>query len=508
MSVASGSALAYRPLLEDLEDRCLLAADFRTLPVVPTIEPVEKSFLRSVLANGLRFGNHMGVFSKVGDSITYSSLFLSQIGSPAFNPADPAQAGRFTGLADTISFFRSTPADASGANSFNRVSLAAYSGYSSINVDAGGAAMLIAELSVARPSFVLIMLGTNDLVLEPTPEAFRGRLTEIAQVALSYGAVPILSTIPDHLFLGGVLSGRVGPYNQTIADVAEELHVPLWNYWLAMQGLPLNGISSDGVHPSVSPLGSANFTDLSLQFGYNMRNLTAVQVLDKMKQVLLQDGPTDCELQPLTGETVNFVSALYQQILRRDATAADIQYWGTKLNCELTRDQLIASIWQSTEHRQQQVEEYYLNYLNRGSEEAGRNYWVGAFQQGATEADVKRAILTSPEYQGAHASDKAFIQGVFAEVLGRLPSEGEQTGFASWLGQGISRWDVTMTILQSRPAADRATDEYYRTYLWRYASSDDLQFWQETLYKGAFQDLQFATTLILSGEYLQRHGLA
>lgn len=507
MTSTPAPSLAYRPTLEDLEDRCLLAADFRTLPIVPDIEPTEKSFLRGILANGLRFGNRLGVFSKIGDSITYAPAFLSQMGSPAYNPADPAQGGRFTGLADTINFFRSTPADASGANSFNRVSLAAFGGYTTGNIAAGGASALIAEIGVTRPAFALIMLGTNDIVLEATPEAFRGRLTTIAQVALSYGVVPVLSTIPDHLYAGGIFADRVGPFNQAIADVAEELQVPLWNYWQSMKDLPLHGISSDGVHPSVSPFGSGNLGDLSLLFGYNMRNLTAMQVLDKLKQVLLQDGPTDCEVRPLSAETVNFVSALYEQILHRLPTTDDVLYWGTHLNCELTRDELIAAIWQSPEHRHQQVEEYYLSYLNRNSEEAGRNYWVAAFQQGATEAEVKRAILTSPEYQGAHPTDEAFIQGVFRNVLERLPSQAEQQGFVDWLQQGQSRWDVTMTLLQSRPAADKATDKYYREYLWRYASTADFKEWEGSLYNGSFQDLQFAATLIMSAEYAQRHGL-
>src|SRR5206468_10416279 len=102
---------------------------------------------------------------------------------------------------------------------------------------------------------------------------------------LGTGVIPVLSTIPDHLFAGGLYGPRVPIFNQAIADVAAQMQVPLWNYWLAMQPLANKGIGSDGVHPTTDPFGSWIFTDDGLQFGYNVRNLTAIEVLDKLKRV-------------------------------------------------------------------------------------------------------------------------------------------------------------------------------------------------------------------------------
>ena len=62
--------------------------------------------------------------------------------------------------------------------------------------------------------------------------------------------------------------------------------------------LPNNGLEADGVHPSYPPdtIGqweaAANFVGENLQYGYNMRNLSALQVLDALwRQVILGEPP-------------------------------------------------------------------------------------------------------------------------------------------------------------------------------------------------------------------------
>ncbi len=67
----------------------------------------------------------------------------------------------------------------------------------------------------------------------------------------------------------------------------------MWNYWRAMKKLPNLGISADGIHPSVAPDGGGDLTATGLQYGYNVRNFTAMQTLDKLKRILIQGEPAD-----------------------------------------------------------------------------------------------------------------------------------------------------------------------------------------------------------------------
>jgi hypothetical protein len=49
----------------------------------------------------------------------------------------------------------------------------------------------------------------------------------------------------------------------------------------------MNGVSADGIHPTVYLSGgstaSGDFTASGLQYGYNVRNLTALLMLNRMR---------------------------------------------------------------------------------------------------------------------------------------------------------------------------------------------------------------------------------
>ncbi len=93
----------------------------------------------------------------------------------------------------------------------------------------------------------------------------------ILDYLIAEGVVPILSTKADNLEGDGSI-------NATIVRLAQEYDVPLWNFWLAVQPLPDHGLQPDGAHITWGP---NQFDDpLSLERGWPIRNLTALQVLD------------------------------------------------------------------------------------------------------------------------------------------------------------------------------------------------------------------------------------
>jgi hypothetical protein len=96
-----------------------------------------------------------------------------------------------------------------------------------------------------------------------------------------------LSTLPARLVPGGE---RIEEFNQIIRNVALAYDVPLWDYASVMATLPNQGLSDDGVHPSLPPgpvTATTDFTPENLQYGYTLRNLMALQVLDQIwRQVI------------------------------------------------------------------------------------------------------------------------------------------------------------------------------------------------------------------------------
>jgi hypothetical protein len=75
--------------------------------------------------------------------------------------------------------------------------------------------------------------------------------------------------------------------------IARDLQVPVWNYWLALQSASQTGMAYDWVHPSPAPTGAGDLRDPAMDWGFNVRNLTALQVLEKVGRVVIDDGAPD-----------------------------------------------------------------------------------------------------------------------------------------------------------------------------------------------------------------------
>lgn len=246
---------------------------------------------RRIFLDGRAKGNLPHVFTRVGDSITASPNFLTPIGQGNYN------LGEYGYLYGAIRFF-SGP-NGRGANPFIASSMAARNGWSTESVLASsnadpnlcqtGETPLECEYRVVKPAVALIMFGTNDSGGMPAVE-FQANLQTIVQISISHGVIPVLSTIPPKHY-NPATDGRVAEFNQIIVATARGYDVPLWNYWQAMSALPDDGLSPDGVHPSSARDGlNAVFDAQHLQYGYPVRNLTALQMLYALWQQVLYDG--------------------------------------------------------------------------------------------------------------------------------------------------------------------------------------------------------------------------
>jgi hypothetical protein len=245
------------------------------------------SHSRQIYLNGQQLGNRANVFSKVGDSITVATYVYYPIGWGQYNLQN------YSDLQPVVYYFSSATARTS--NSFANDSLSADNGWTTSHIlDPGRAAAGICqagetpiqcEYRVVKPSVALIMVGTNDVaVMSGADYAFN--LGRIVQTSIDMGVIPVLSTIP----LRNGFDAKVSEFNSIVINTARANDIPLWDYAAAMAQIPNGGLSSDGAHPSWPPgdyWQSANFTYENLQYGYTMRNLTALQALDAVwRQVL------------------------------------------------------------------------------------------------------------------------------------------------------------------------------------------------------------------------------
>lgn len=216
------------------------------------------------------------VFAKVGDSITAAADFLN-----CFDGS--VDLGNNAGLSTTLNHYRG--GNAGGSSPFSRFSDSARSGWATSDELMGAPTPLEREVAATSPRYAIVMLGTNDLRFGRTYDAANGDLWTIVDNLLAAGLIPILSTIPAN-FDDASANARVALYNRFVRAIAQGRGIPLVDYRRAMASLPREGISNDGIHPTVSPSGACALTDAGLTYGYNLRNLLSLAALDRARRTL------------------------------------------------------------------------------------------------------------------------------------------------------------------------------------------------------------------------------
>ncbi len=283
--------MRIRPLVEQLEIRALPAVAFQSLPVLPFSDPAVLDNARVIFAHGQELGRRSDVFMKVGDSNTSTGdlapqTFLVPLGEPGYNPFTSGLVANYPGLLSAWQVYQ-IPMDALGDNSFDRLSTAAYPGWNSAEAlgHVGG------EAALTDAAIAFVMIGTNDVFGSVSAATFRQNLEGIVSILTDEGVLPVLSTVPDAQYGGGEFSAQLRQFNQIIANVAAEHHIPLWNLWSEVTALPSEGLGSDLVHLNHSPNGAGAFNPADLLYGQNARNLEALQILDWF-QTDVASGPT------------------------------------------------------------------------------------------------------------------------------------------------------------------------------------------------------------------------
>lgn len=238
--------------------------NWQLLPVIPRVTDT----VRGLYQRGATQGNNSHAFSKIGDGEISASWFLT-----AFDPGNGYyDLGNYQNLSAVIEYFQ---------GSFERTGIAARRGFNtSLLLDASASespfcgtneSPLDCELRLHQPAFAILSLGTNQVW---QPEEFEAGLRIILDILVAKNVIPILSTKGDNL----EGDHRI---NQTIACLAQEYELPLWNFWTAIQPLPNHGLQQDLEH--LTYYGINDFKDsAAMQYAWTVRNLTALQALDEV----------------------------------------------------------------------------------------------------------------------------------------------------------------------------------------------------------------------------------
>jgi hypothetical protein len=238
------------------------------MPVVPAGVSDE---MREVYQRGLEMGNDPTHFSVIGDCQNVSSYFLSAFSKPG----EYSLGEEYEYLQPTIDYYQ---------DSLMHTSVAVRGGFNAAAVMSPlrspkgcnkNESPLDCELRTWRPSVVIVSMET--WWSHKPEEEYEKYMRILLDRIIESGAVPIIATKADNL------EGNHG-INATIAKLAYEYDIPMWNFWAAVQPLPHHGLTGDGFHLTFA----RNFFDdpKRMESAWPWRNLTALQALDAVRKGL------------------------------------------------------------------------------------------------------------------------------------------------------------------------------------------------------------------------------
>ncbi len=158
-----------------------------------------------------------------------------------------------------------------------------------------------------------------------------------------------------------------------------------------------------------------------------------------------------------------FVQTLFLDDLGRPGSASDVSGWVSVFNAD-GQATVAQGLLFSSESLGRLVDSFYLRFLGRQSDTAGRASWISFLQNGGTEQQMENLFVTSPEYL-AHI-DTDFVQSLYINILGRTGSASE---LAFWNNQlqtlGLS--GVANGFTGSAENRQNTAIADYETYLYR-----------------------------------------
>jgi hypothetical protein len=232
--------------------------------------PAVQQTIRDIFARGQALDRKPYAYSTAGDSTIETPYFMGPFGGTKYH------LGGYGYLQPTVDFFK---------GSFGRDSVAVRIGQHSWSVlnpvwsdkkrCEPNESPLACEFRLNQPSVLIIRLGVNDAGV---PRMFDTNLRKIVDYTIEQGVIPILSTKPDE-------REGTGAINNLVKQIAADYELPLWDYELVAKTLPGRGLGTDGAHMTSFPSADYRLAAAYTR-GHALQNLTALMVLDKVRQVL------------------------------------------------------------------------------------------------------------------------------------------------------------------------------------------------------------------------------
>lgn len=208
-----------------------------------------------------------------------------------------------------------------------------------------------------------------------------------------------------------------------------------------------------------------------------------------------------------------FIRQQYHDILDRQPTASEQAEALNRLSSgSMSRQQFVTELVQSDEFLGSiaPTTRLYLAYFDRWPDDSGLSYWVDVYRNGYGLVAISTEFALSPEFVNTYGAldDRAFVNLVYRNVLGREP---DQRGFDHWMSRmnaGMSRGELMIAFSESeefRNSTDAriAVRALYKGLLDREPDPGGWDHWEGVYRSGGSLD-SLAYAFLESDEYYSR----
>jgi arylsulfatase A-like enzyme len=178
-----------------------------------------------------------------------------------------------------------------------------------------------------------------------------------------------------------------------------------------------------------------------------------------------------------------FVDKAYRDLLGREADPAGRAGWSIMIDQGASRADVVRAIENSSEYRGIVVQQLYTTFLQRSADPNGLAAGVAFLARGGTREQLASVLLGSAEYFRTEGggTNEGFLNALYLETVAR---QADPASLAAWeraLAAGESRDQIALAVVSSEEFHIDVVVQAYKQYLHRLPGLGERQNWVQFL---------------------------
>ncbi|HQU42287.1 MAG TPA: DUF4214 domain-containing protein, partial [Pirellulales bacterium] len=200
-----------------------------------------------------------------------------------------------------------------------------------------------------------------------------------------------------------------------------------------------------------------------------------------------------------------YVQAVFEQVLGRQPDQASLASFVNALDNGMSRTTFAMTLTHSDEYYDDVISRAYQHFLGRSPDSSGLQYWDMQMRAGLTDEQLEAQFIGSPEYyQHSGGTDKAWVDHMYFDLLGRSPDVQGETYWVAALAGGAARSSVALGFAASAEREGDQVKEDYEIFLGRLPTQSEIDGWVTAFEQGLTNEDVIAG-FIASDEYFADH---